>query len=123
MDMENRVRAHWDLVRFVVEEHLQKYDDSLFTLSVSDGSRFEYMIFLGKPSKDSDYEVCVYKSTPEDTYIPHENDNILRYISGKEFDSFFFDTFIKARNFVEFLRNNHPEYEKRPMKEYKHTSA
>lgn len=122
MDMETRVRAHWDLVRFVTEDHLRKYDGSLFTLSVTDGSRFEFMIFLGKSSKDSDYEVQVYKASPTDTYIPLEDDNILRYIPGEEYDTFYFDDFIKARTFVEFLGYRHSEYKKRPVREYKKVS-
>lgn len=119
MDLENRVRAHWDLIRFVTEGHLMKYDDSLFTLSVTDGSRYEYMIFLGKISKDSDYEVRVYKNSPKDKYIPHEADEILRYESNDEYATFYFDDFIKARTFVEFLAYNHPEYKERPVREYR----
>ena len=119
MDFASIVRAHWDLVRFVTEDHLKKYDGSLFTLSVTDGTKYEFMIFLGKQSSKADYEVRVYKNNPEDKYIPHESDEILRYESNDEYATFYFDNFIKARNFVELLGYFHPEYKIRPVQEYK----
>lgn len=89
MQMEKKLFCHWDLVRFVSEEHLKKEDGTFLTLSVTHGDKLELMIFLGKDDSNSDYEVRVYKSEPTDKYIPNENDNVKKYEENDEYATFF----------------------------------
>lgn len=48
MQVQKKIFCHWDLVRFVSEKNLQKDDGTFWTLSVTDGNKLEFMIFLGK---------------------------------------------------------------------------
>jgi len=116
MQVEKKLFCHWDLVRFVSEKHLKQDDGTFFTLSVTDGENFEFMIFLGKDDSNSDYEVRVYKSEPSDKYVPNEYDNVKRYEENDEYASFFFDEYEKALRFVDFLTCIHPEYKVRPIR-------
>lgn len=117
MQVKDKIFCHWDLVRFVSEKHLKKDDGTFLTLSVTDGGKLEFMIFLGKDDSNSGYEVRVYKSEASDKYIPNENDNVNRYEENDEYATFGFDKYSAARKFVELLGCMHPEYKKRPVKE------
>lgn len=101
MQVEKKLFCHWDLVRFVTEEHLKQEDGTFLTLSVTDGGKLEFMIFLGKDDSNSGYEVGVYKSKPTDKYIQKENDNVKKYEENDEYASFFFDEYEKAHYFTD----------------------
>lgn len=115
MQINNRLFCHWDLVRFVQEEHLKQDDGTLRTLSVINSAKDELMIFLGKDKDSSEYEVLVYKNESTDKYVPLEEDNVKRYEENDELATFFFDEFDPARDFVDWLGYNHPEYRVRPV--------
>ena len=117
MQLEKKLFCHWDLVRFVSESHLQKEDGTFLTLSVSEGNKFELMIFLGKDDSNSCYEVRVYKSEPSDTYVPNKYDNVSRYEENDEYATFFFENYEHAHNFTQMVGYLHPEYKKRPVRE------
>ena len=116
MQVEKKLFCHWDLVRFVSEEHLQQDDGTLLTLSVAEGEKLELMIFLGKDDSNSGYEVRVYKNEPGDKYIPNEDDKVSRYEENDEYATFFFDEYEDAHRFTYLLGYLHPEYKKRPVK-------
>ena len=80
MQVQEKIFCHWDLVRFVSEKTLQKDDGTFWTLSVTDGNKLEFMIFLGKDDSNSCYEVRVYKSEPGDKYVPNKYDKVSRYV-------------------------------------------
>lgn len=119
MQVAKKLFCHWDLVRFVTEEDLKEEDGTFLTLSITDGGKFEYMIFLGKDDSNSGYEVRVYKSETSDKYVPNENDNVKRYEENDEYASFFFDEYEKAHEFADWLGYFHPEYKKRPVRKYR----
>ncbi len=116
MQVQNKLFCHWDLVRFVSEKHLKLDDGTSLTLSVTDGDKVEFMIFLGKDDTNSCYEVRVYKSEPSDKYIPNEYDKVSCYEENDEYATFFFDQYADAKSFTELLGAVHPEYRKRPVK-------
>lgn len=116
MQVQKKLLCHWDLVRFVSEKHLQQDDGTSLTLSVTDGDKLEFMIFLGKDDTNSCYEVRVYKSEPEDKYVPNKYDKVSRYEENDEYATFFFDQYADAKSFTELLGALHPEYRKRPVK-------
>lgn len=116
MQVKNKIFCHWDLVRFVSEKHLQEDDGTFLTLSVTDGDKLEFMIFLGKDDSNSCYEVRVYKNAPSDKYVPNEYDNVIRYEENDEYATFFFDKYEHAQNFTQLIGPVHPEYKKRPVK-------
>ena len=117
MQVKNKLFCHWDLVRFVSEEHLKQDDGTFLTLSVTDGDKLELMIFLSKDDSNSGYEVKVYKSEPSDKYVPNECDNVKRYEENDEYATFFFDKYEQAHSFVDSISYMHPEYKTRPVKE------
>ena len=117
MQEKKKLFCHWDLVRFVSEKHLQKDDGTFLTLSVTDGNKWEFMIFLGRDDSNSCYEVRVYKSESGDKYVPNEYDKVNRYEENDEYATFFFDKYKDAHSFVEMLGYLHPEYKKRPVRE------
>lgn len=118
MQVKNKIFCHWDLVRFVKEKHLKNDDGTFLTLSVTNGRNLELMIFLGKDESDSYYEVRVHKNEPEDKYIPNEYDKVTRYEENDEYATFFFEEYDDACCFIELLGCAHPEYRKRPVKEF-----
>ena len=115
MQVQDKVFCHWDLVRFISEKHLQKDDGTFMTLSVTDGEKLEFMIFLGKDDSNSGYEVRVYKSEPGDKYVPNEYDKVSRYEENDEYATFFFNTYEDAHSFTDSIGYLHPEYKKRPV--------
>lgn len=116
MQVKNKLFCFWDLVRFVTEKQLKQDDRTFLTLSVTDGDKLEFMIFLGKDDSDSGYEVRVYKSEPSDKYEPNNHDNVKRYEENDEYATFFFDEYEQARNFTYLIGYMHPEYKTRPVK-------
>ena len=117
MQVQKKLFCHWDLVRFVSEKYLQKDDGTFLTLSVTDGDKWELMIFLGKDDSNSCYEVRVYKSEASDKYVPNKNDKVSRYEENDEYATFFFDKYEDAHSFTEMVGYLHPEYQKRPVQE------
>lgn len=116
MKIEKKLYCHWDLVKFITEEHLIREDETLSTLSVIDGKDTELMIFLGKDESNNDYEVRVYKYSANDKYIPNKNDNIKGYEENDEYATFFFEEFEEAQQFVDYLGYVHKEYKIRPIR-------
>ena len=117
MQIKNKLFCHWDMIRFVSEKCLQTYDGTYLTLSVTDGDKKEFMIFLGRDDSNSCYEVRVYKSEPSAKYVPNEHDKVCRYEENDEYATFFFDKYEDALSFIDMLGYLHPEYKKRPTKE------
>ena len=93
MLLKSKLYCHWDLVRFVEEEHLIDNDGKNLTLSVTEGKKVEFMIFLEKEESTSNYEVRVYKASADNNYIPNELDNVFRYEENDEYATFFFVDF------------------------------
>lgn len=116
MQVKNKMFCHWDLLRFISEKHLQQDDGTFRTLSVTDGDKLEFMIFLGKDDTNSCYEVRVYKNKPGNKYVPNEYDKISRYEENDEYATFFFDKYDDAQDFISMLGYLHPEYKTRPVK-------
>ena len=117
MQVQEKIFCHWDLVRFVSEKTLQKDDGTFWTLSVTDGNKLEFMIFLGKDDSNSCYEVRDYKSEPGDKYVPNKYDKVSRYEENDEYATFFFDKYEDANSFTEMVGCLHPEYKERPVQE------
>lgn len=118
MQLKNKVYCHWDLIRFIGKNHLiHQEDGSDLTLSVIDGENDELMIFLEK--NGSEYEVRVYKDSPDNKYVPHKKDNVKHYEENDEYATFLFDTYGKARDFVDYLGYHHAEYKQRPVQTIK----
>ena len=115
MQVEKKMFCHFDLVRFVTEENL-KQDGRFLSLSVTDGEKQEFMIFLGKDEETSEYEVRVYKSEPGDKYIPNEMDNVKRFEENDEYATFIFEKYEQANRFADLLGYVHPEYRVRPSR-------
>ena len=111
MQFEKILTCHPNYVHEIHEEDLLQLD----CISLVDAQRNEQMIFLGKVDDTNEFEVRIYKENPADTFIPSHSDfNVRRYVSNDEFASFFFDSFIFARQFFRDVKNNHPEYQIRP---------
>ena len=75
------------------------------------------MIFIAKEEKGENYEVRVYKAKPEDNYVPHKSDKILKVYETDEYASFIFESFDNAIEFVVFIPVLHTEYHERPVRE------
>lgn len=116
MKFEKIVYCHWDLVRFVTEENLKSYDSGPMTISVTDSTKKELMIFLGKNDTSDGYEVRVHKCKENGQYVPSDFDRVHEYVAGKDFDTFFFDEYELARDFVDTLPYHHKEYQVRPVR-------
>lgn len=116
--VEDKLFCHWDAVRFVSEKNLEKSDGTFFTLSVTIQNKLELMIFLGRDEEtNSCYEVKIYKSKPNDKYIPNKDDEVKGWEENDEYATFSFEEYEQARNFVETLPYRHPEYRARPFRE------
>ena len=94
MKFESVVYCHWDLLRFMNETEISEKNN---TLSLVAEGELELMIFLSKKNEGQGYEVRVYKTE-------------------MEFDEFSFDDFGSAREFMENIPYEHPEYEERPAR-------
>lgn len=116
MKIEKKLYCHWDLIRFVSENHLIQEDGSFLTLSVINDKCTELMIFLGKNDSNNDYEVRVYKNNKNDRYVPHKFDNIKDYSENGEYATFFFKEYEQAHEFVNNLGYIHKEYKIRPTR-------
>lgn len=118
MQLKNKVYCHWDLIRFIGKDHLVRQEDGAdLTLSIIDREKDELMIFLEKNAPD--YEVRVYKDSPDNKYIPHKEDKVKHYEENDEYATFFFDTYGKAHDFVDSLPYRHSEYRDRPAQKIK----
>lgn len=111
-----KLYCHWDLVRFVKEEHILKDEGRI--LSVTESNKYELMIFLKKTDDGSGYDVRVHKARPTDKYVPHKyGDKVRRVEENDEYATFFFDDFNSARDFASRVLYLHKEYRARPVKE------
>ena len=117
MDLGNKAYCHWDLVRFIREEDLYDDNGSFRTLSVTDGSQYELMLFLGKDDTGKFFEVRVYKTEPSQVYIKNESDKVLFYDENDEYATFQFEDYEDALDFIDTISYRHEEYLTRPMKE------
>jgi hypothetical protein len=90
---KQKVYCHWDLIRFISEEALEKYCVSVE--DVMGKSHFELMIYLYKDGKK--YTIQIHKSEKE-----------------KDFDLYTFDSLDDLKDFFESLFYKHPEYKERP---------
>lgn len=118
MQLDKKIYCHWDLCRFLSEEHLLE-DDCLHTISVIDiieNNKVELMIFLGKDEQSSDYEVRIYKLRETDKYIKNKRDKSKRCEENDEYVRFFFEEFDLARDFLNMFSILHPEFKMRPLK-------
>lgn len=96
MDNKEKTYAHWDIFRFLKEEHLE--ENGCIALSdTRNGKNYDLMVYLFKENEK--YIVRVYKSDEEN-----------------DFDKFEFDYFYDAKEFVDNLAYEHPEYKERPYK-------
>ena len=116
MQIKDKFLCHWDFVRFISEKHLMKDDGTFLTLSVTDGEKWEFLIFLGKDDSNSNYEVRVYKNKVTDKYVPYDSDQVLYYEELDDYATFFFENFDKAKSFVDRLGYFHEEYRVRPFR-------
>lgn len=114
MQIEKRAYCRYNLVRFVHEYKLIDDDGTFWTLSVVDEKKAELMIFLGRDDSNTMYEVRIYKSRTLDEYIPNPIDEVLKYEESRQYTTFFFDEFNKAKNFIATLNDYHKEYILRP---------
>lgn len=110
MEKRKKLYCHHDYVRFVTEEKLIESVGENGVLSVSEGKKFELMIFLGKEENSDQYEVRVYKSRPKNKYIPHPEDKQISYIENDKYASFFFNNFGEGINFITMIPYIHKEY-------------
>lgn len=98
----------------ILKEKALIHNGIFTTLSLTIYDQVELMLFLGKDDNNSDYEVRVYKSKPTDKYIPNKCDNVKHYEENDEFDTFIFEQFYDARQFLYTLYDRHTEYRVRP---------
>lgn len=104
----------WNRINLVTENDLKRDDGTFMTLSVTNSGSQEIMIFLGKEPGASEYEVRVYKAKPGFVFAPNAYDEFIRYEENEEFDTFFFEKFEKAREFIDIIPSDYPEYRVRP---------
>ena len=111
MQFENVVKWHQGFIHQLSEDEPLKCD----CISLTDGEDcVEQKIYLAKVGNE--FEVRVYKATPQDTYVHSVLDfNIIRHESNEDFVSFFFNRFFFARRFISTLKTFHPEFNIRPI--------
>jgi len=113
MQLENKLKCHPAYLREISE------DDPIFQggcISICDDHQVEQMIFISKDESSAEFEVCIHKSNPADTYIPSKYDKLIkRYESNDKFARFFFNHFLFACLFINNLETAHPEYRIRPL--------
>jgi len=117
LELRNKLLCRWDLLRLVREDQIRKADGTFFTLSVIDENQMELMIFLDACEDELDYEVRIYKSEPDEKYVPDKDDKVERYEENEEYASFIFLDFLSASEFIQTLSCFHPEFQKRPARE------
>ena len=118
MDLSNKAYCHWDLIRFIKESDLIQ-DGKFMTLSVTDGTQYELMLFLGKDDTGKFFEVRVDKTEPSQVYVKSEQDKVLFYDENDEYATFQFENYEDALEFLDTISYRHDEYTTRPMKEIK----
>ncbi len=118
MDLTKKAYCHWDLVRFIEEESL-KSDDGFLTLSVTDGSQYELMLFLGKDDTGKLFEVRIYKAEPSQVYVKNDKDRVLFYTENDEYATFQFENYEDAHEFIDTISYRHEEYLRRPVRKIK----
>lgn len=96
MNDKEKVYVHWDAFRFLEEKHLEE-NGCIVLADTIHGEYYDLMVYLFKENEK--YIVRVYKSDEED-----------------DFDKFDFDNFYDAKDFVDNLAYEHPEYKERPYK-------
>ena len=106
----------WNRISELTEKMLMRDDGSFLTLSVTSSCLQEIMIFLGKEPGVKEYEVRVYKVKPGFVFAPNAYDEFVRYEENEEFDTFFFEKFEKARDFIDIIPSDYPEYRIRPYR-------
>lgn len=116
MQVKKKCYCDFNMFHKFKEEQLKRSDGTYVTLSITNGTKFEYMIFLGRDSTSSDYEVRVYKYSPADKYVPNNEDNIRSYEENDEYITFYFNSFYDAQRFIWGLGYRHPELKKRPIR-------
>lgn len=104
----------WNRIDELTEKDLMRDDGSFLTLSVISSCLQEIMIFLGREPGANEYEVRVYKAKPGFVFAPNAYDEFIRYEENEEFDTFFFETFEKACEFIDIIPSDYPEYRVRP---------
>ena len=116
MESRRKLYCHHDMIRFMTEEILIKEVGKNGIISLSEGKRFELMIFLGKELNSERYEVRVHKASVNDRYIPHPGDGVQSYSENNKYVSFFFEDFEKGIHFISMIPYWHPEYRNRVVK-------
>ena len=114
MQFTKKFFCNWNFVRDVSEESLKQEDGSFLTLSITNAGSQEIMIFLGKEPKSSEFEVRVYKEKPGFIFAPNAYDEFIRFEENEMYDTFFFEKFEKAREFIDIIPSDYPEYRARP---------
>lgn len=105
---------NWNRINELTEEDLKQEDGSFLTLSVTNAGSQEIMIFLSKVTRASEFEVQVYKAKPGFVFAPNAYDEFIRFEENEEYDTFFFEKFEKAREFIDIIPSDYPEYRTRP---------
>lgn len=115
MNLQQKRYLPWRYVKQMNEDALNEMYKDCWTFSITERGELDIGVFIGKDGRDSDYEVRVYKSSKDDKYVPHEEDNIKRFEDNEGFITFFFEKFEYARAFVQFFAVRHEEYKCRPL--------
>ena len=116
MLVKEKLYWSWNRINDLTEKDLQKDDGSFLTLSVTSSCLQEIMIFLSKVPGVSEYEVQIYKAKPGFVFAPNAYDEFVRYEESENFDTFFFEKFEKAREFIDIIPSDYPEYRARPYR-------
>jgi hypothetical protein len=116
MLFEKKLFWHWNRISELEEKNLIDDDGNFQTLSVISACLHEIMIFLDKVAGVNEYKVRVYKDKPGFVFAPNAYDEFVRYEENEEFDTFFFKTFEKAREFIDIIPSDYPEYRMRPQR-------
>ncbi len=116
MKFDNKVLFPYDFIPFLREENLISKDNEPLTISISSPTNEELMVYLKKDEETSLFVAYVYKTKKCDKFEPHKFDVIKRFEENNEYLTVYFDKFLNAINFLEFLPYRHPDYKYRPQK-------
>lgn len=126
MNLNEKVYFNYNQLRFVTEENFKTADGIFETISLTTSlvtkeetmkiRNYEIMVFIGKETKDSDFEVIIYRSNPDDKYICCDIDNANGYEENDEYTSIFFNTFEDVKKFLSLPHYLHTEFMKRPLR-------
>lgn len=129
MNLNEKVYFNYNQIRFVTEENFKTSDGSFETISLTTSlvtkeepmkiQNYEIMVFIGKETKDSDYEVRIYRNNSDDKYVCCGIDNANRYEENDDYTSIFFDTFEDVKKFLSLPYYLHTEFMKRPLRKIK----